>query len=77
MWIPAHRGIKGNAKVVSLAKQALKNVVVMNISLGKYEAKSVIKAYTTKEWQHKWDTVNTGRHLYEKQREVGVVRITK
>ncbi len=49
----------------------------MNISLSKYEAKAVIKAYTTKEWQHKWDTVNTGRHLYEIQREVGVVRITK
>ncbi len=30
-----------------------------------------------KEWQHKWDTVNTGRHLYEIQREVGVGRITK
>ncbi len=77
LWIPAHRGIKGNAKVDSLAKQALKNVEVMNISLGKYEAKAVIKAYTTNEWQHKWDTVNTGRHLYENQREVGVVRITK
>ncbi len=76
MWIPAHRGIKGNERFDSLAKQALKEKVI-NISLSKYEAKAVIKAYTTKEWQHKWDTVNTGRLLYEIQREVRVVRITK
>ncbi len=77
MWIQAHRGIKGNEKVDSLAKQTLKNEEVMNFSLSKYEAKAVIKAYTTKEWQHKWDTLKTERHLYEIQREVGVVRITK
>ncbi len=65
MWIPAHRGIKSHEKVDSLAKQALKNEEVMNISLSKYEAKAVIKAYTTKEWQHKWDKLNTRRHLYE------------
>ncbi len=77
MWIQAHMGIKGYEKVDSLAKQTLKNEEVMNISLSKYEAKAVIKAYTTKEWQHKWDTLNTERHLYEIQRGVGVVRITK
>ncbi len=65
MWIQAHRGIKSHEKVDSLAKQALKNEEVMNISLSKYEAKAVIKSYTTKEWQHKWDTLNTGHHLYE------------
>ncbi len=70
MWIPAHRGIQVNEKVDSLAKQALENEEVMNNSLSKYEAKAVIKAYVTKEWQHKWDTVNTGRHPYEIQREV-------
>ncbi len=48
MWIPAHRGIKSHEKVDSLAKQALKNDEVMNISLSKYQAKAVIKAYTTK-----------------------------
>ncbi len=42
MWIPAHRGIKGNEKVDSLAKQILKNEEVMNISLSKYKAKAVI-----------------------------------
>ncbi len=50
MWIPAHRGIKGHEKVDSLAKHALENEEVMNISLSKYEAKAVIIAYTTKEW---------------------------
>ncbi len=63
--------------VDGLAKQALEDEEIMNISLSKYEAKAIIKAYTTKEWQHKWDTGNTGRQLYEIQREVGVVRITK
>ncbi len=48
MWIPAHRGIKSHEKVDSLAKQAMKNDEVMNISLSKYQAKAVIKAYTTK-----------------------------
>ncbi len=40
--------------VDSLTKQALENEEFVNISLSKYEAKAVIKAYTTKEWQHKW-----------------------
>ncbi len=33
MWIQAHRGIKGNEKVDSLAKQTLKNEEVMNSHL--------------------------------------------
>ncbi len=33
MWIPAHRVIKGNEKVDSLAKWALENEKVTNISL--------------------------------------------
>ncbi len=44
MWIPAHREIKGNEMVDGLAKQALEDEEIMNISLSKYEAKAIIKA---------------------------------
>ena len=39
--------------------------------------KGIIKRNLIKEWQHSWDTGNTGRHLYAVQREVGTVRTTK
>ncbi len=43
IWIPAHREIKGNEMVDGLAKQALEDEEIMNISLSKYEAKAIIK----------------------------------
>ena len=65
MWIPAHRGIKGNEIVDASAKQALKHEQIMEIAFSKMEAKG------------SWDTGNTGRHLYAVQREVGTVRTAK
>ncbi len=77
MWIPAHRGNKGNEKVDALAKQALKREEIMDISLSKSEAKGIIERNVMKEWQLRWDTGNTGGRLYAVQREVGTVRTAK
>ncbi len=39
MWLSAHRGIQGNEKVDELAKQALENEEIMNISLSNMKQK--------------------------------------
>ena len=77
MWFPAHRGIKDNEIVDASAKQALKHEQIMDIVFSKMEAKGIIKSYLIKEWQHSWDTGNTGQHLYVVQRELGTVRTAK
>lgn len=74
MWIPAHRGIKGNEHADHLAKQALTLLEVMDISLSKMEAKSLVKRNILAEWQEQWNTSNTGRHLHALQNTVGTVR---
>ena len=60
MWIPAHRGINGNAILDVLAKQTLKHEEIMDISLSKSEAKGIIKR-NFKEWQYSWETANIGQ----------------
>ena len=60
MWIPAHRGIKGNEDVDALAKQALMQEEVLCVPLSKSEAKGIIKRNIIKEWQNSWDTGNRG-----------------
>ena len=42
MWIPAHRGIKGNEIVDASAKRALKHEQIMDIASSKMEAKGII-----------------------------------
>jgi len=55
MWIPDHRGMKGNETVDSSVKQALKHEEITDVSLSKTEAKGIVKS---KELQHRQKTQN-------------------
>ena len=70
MWVPAHKGVRGNEEVDQLAKKALLMEQVYPIPLGQSEAKSYISSAICKEWQALWDNSHSGRHLYKIQREV-------
>lgn len=76
MWVPAHRGVKGNEIADSLAKEAIKQENVMEILLSRTEIKAMIKSKITNKWQDKWNQGTTGRHLYNIQNEVGKMRRT-
>ncbi len=73
--MPAHVGVEGNQDVDKIAKQALKhNVIDLDIPLGKSEIKCLIKTAIKNMWQERWDKGNKGRHLYNIQKQVGLVR---
>lgn len=76
MWVPAHRGVKGNEAADKLAKQALECQNKKDILFSKSEAKSLIKINIIKEWQHSWEAGGTGRHLYTIQKDVNKGRTT-
>jgi len=71
LWVPAHRGVQGNERADTLAKQALERQHKTDILLSKAEVKTIIKRNIMKEWQHSWDVEETGRHLHAVQSEVG------
>ena len=66
LWVPAHVGVEGNEQVDILAKQT---------PLSKAEAKTFIRSYAQSVWQEYWDDNETGRHLYNIQRQVGAGRM--
>ncbi len=75
LWLPAHVGVEGNEDVDKIAKQALKhNVIDLDIPLGKSEMKGLIKTAIKNMCQERWDKGNKGRHLYNIQKQVGLVR---
>lgn len=76
MWVPAHRGIKGNETADSLAKEASKQENIMDILFSKTEIKTIIKSEMIRKWQNKWNNGSTGRHLYNIQKDVGRMRLT-
>lgn len=72
LWVPAHVGVVGNQDVDILAKQALNfQTLNMNVPLSKVEGKAIIKKKIVETWQLYWDIIDTGRHLYNIQRNVG------
>lgn len=76
LWVPAHVGVEGNEQVDMLAKGSLKNKHVdLRTPLNKEEAKSIIRKYAQSVWQGYWDNSETGRHLYNVQRQVGAGRM--
>ncbi len=75
LWVPAHVGVEGNEDVDKIAKQALKHIVIdLDIPLGKSEMKGLIKTAIKNMWQERWDKGNKGHHLYNIQKQVGLVR---
>ncbi len=72
LWVPAHVGVEGNHDLDKIAKQAL--VIDLDIPLGKSEMKGLIKTAIKNMWQERWDKGNKGRHLYNIQKQVGLVR---
>ncbi len=76
MWVPAHRGVKGNEISDSLAKEAIRQENTMDILFSKTEIKTIIKSKIISKWQDKWNKGSTSRHLYTIQKEVGRMRMT-
>lgn len=75
IWVPAHVGVEGNEKADFLAKQALRiSKVNLEVPLSKAEAKIMIRTYAQSIWQVHWDNIDTGRHLYNIQKQVGTGR---
>lgn len=71
IWVPAHMGVDGNEGADALAKQALKSQYIqLDVALSKSEAKSIIKNHMHITWQEVWDFLDTGRHLYNIQKQV-------
>ncbi len=76
MWVPAHVGVKGNEQVDELAKRALKKGnIEMQIKISKAEVKSIIWEKTNQIWQERWDREEKGRHLYQIQKSVKIIRL--
>lgn len=75
VWVPAHVGVDGNEDADILAKQSLRSQTIeMNIPLSKAEGKAIVKKHMLKVWQEYWDSNDTGRHLYNIQKQVGLGR---
>ncbi len=73
---PAHVGVEGNEIVDFLAKESIKHeIVYIEIPLCRTEIKTIIKGHTNKIWQEYWDIIDTGRHLYNIQKQVVISNI--
>lgn len=74
MWIPVHKGIEGNDMADVLAKQALKQDRIIEVSYSKAEIKAIIRINIMNVWQKQWDEGSKGCHLYKIRKEVGKMK---
>lgn len=73
VWVSAHVGVEGNEDVDFMAKKALKvKSIDMQIPLSKAVGKAFIKEQMQNKWQEYWELNETGRHLYNIQKNVGL-----
>ena len=71
IWIPSHMGIGGNDTADRLAKDAIEHPEVdFSIPIQVADAKRDIRTQIFKEWQDRWDSTTTSRHLWILQSQV-------
>ena len=70
LWVPAHVGVEGNEMADRVAKKALTREVDIDLTIGAYECRSIIKRKITSEWQEKWEREKKGRHYFSIQDKV-------
>ncbi len=70
--------MEGNGIVYILARRSIKHETVdIQIPLCRTEIKTIIKGHTNKIWQEYWDIADTGRHLYNIQKQAGIRSISQ
>ena len=70
VWVPAHVGVEGNEWADRAAKKALGREIDVEMALGAYECRSVIKKRITAGWQEQWERGKKGRHYFAIQSSV-------
>ena len=55
LWVPSHVGIQGNSVVDRVAKKALNEIIIKDVSLPYTDFKPLIRKYILKMWQDRWD----------------------
>lgn len=76
-WVPAHTGVQGNEGADNIAKKSTKMNNVINIPLGKGEAKAIIKKEMLKKWQDRWDVDKSGRKYYSLQKSINAQGVNR
>ena len=70
LWVPAHVGVEGNEMADKVAKRSLRKEVDIDLAIGAYECRSIIKRKITSEWQKQWEREKKGRHYFSIQGSV-------
>ena len=71
-WVPAQKGLAGNASADKLAKKAVKQQIEIQVLIGKGEGKAIVKKKGMEIWQRRWDEDQKGRGYYKIQKSVTI-----